>query len=219
MTLSKRNKRHNSSSFGRSRSFSDYHRKYGNKSPGKVVIIVCEGKETEPNYFNALRQKFRLSTLNIKVVLGQGAPMSLVTRAVVEKKKQDADEVWCVLDTENPNENPALVTAITEANRARINLALSNPSFEYWYFIHFEQSSRPFANGQEMKNALKVHIPDYEESANVFSLLDDLTPIALLNAETLREHSPDNWSVFPNPSTAVDKLVQIIIEMGQIKRY
>jgi len=109
--------------------------------------------------------------------------------------------------------------AIEKARKFKINLAISNPSFEYWYYIHFDNSSRPFANGQEMKRELKVHIPHYDESMNVFLILDSLTSIAMKNAENLRKCSPESWDIFPNPSTEVDKLVQEIIEMGQIKRY
>jgi hypothetical protein len=216
--LSKRSKDHK---FGQARSLVDYRRRQGRKSPGKVVVIVCEGKETEPNYFESLRQKFRLSTLNIRVVSGKGSPARIVDCAIAEKRKlgEPTDEVWCVFDTENPNENPTLKDAIEKAKKTKLNLAISNPSFEYWYFIHFECSSRPFANGQEMKRVLKTHIPDYEESANVFPKVDNLTLTAIKNAEKLRKQSHRSWELFPNPSTSVDKLVQEINEIGQTKRY
>lgn len=214
-------KKANHESFGQPRSINDYRRNRGIRSPGKVIVIVCEGQETEPNYFGALRQKFRLSTLNVKVVADQGAPISVVNCAIDEKKKIDepTDEVWCIFDTENPNENPSLRVAIDKARKARINLAISNPAFEYWYFIHFEQSNRPFANGQAMKRALKTHIPDYDENANVFSILDERTQMAMDNAEVLRKRSSESWDIFPNPSTGVDKLVTEIIEMASQKRY
>jgi hypothetical protein len=223
MTLSKRNKKKHDSnySFGRPRSLDDYRRRQGRISPGKVIVIVCEGKETEPNYFGALRQKFRLSTLEIKVVSGKGAPIKVVECAVDEKRKLDEtqDEVWCVLDTENPNENSTLRTAIEKARKSKINLAISNPCFEYWYFIHFESSSRPFSNGQEMKQALKGHISDYDESLNVFLRIDSFTLVAIRNAESLRGRSQESWDTFPNPSTGVDILVQEIIKIGKVRRY
>jgi hypothetical protein len=219
--VSKKARKADDFGFGRSRSINDYRRNQGSKSPRKMVIIVCEGRETEPNYFSAVRQKFRLSTLNVKVVADQGAPISVVNSAIDEKKKVDepTDEIWCIFDTENPNENPSLHAAIEKARKARINLAISNPSFEYWYFIHFSQSSRPFANGKEMKRALKVHIQNYDESTNVFPLLDEHTQTAIDNAEVLRQRSADGWDTFPNPSTGVDKLVAEIIEMASQKRY
>jgi hypothetical protein len=219
--VSKKAKKTNEFGFGRAHPLNDYRRIKGRKSPGKVIVIVCEGQETEPNYFEALRQKYRLRTLNVRVVSGKGAPISVVNRAVDEKKKIDdpADEVWCVFDTENPNENPSLKTAIEKAKKAKLNLAVSNPAFEYWYFIHFDPSSRPFANGQGMKRALKVYIPDYSENANVFPKLDKLTPIAIKNAENLRRLSLESWDIFPDPSTGIDKLVAEIIEMAHEKRY
>jgi hypothetical protein len=205
-------------SFGRSRSIRGYRRIHGHKPPGKVVAIVCEGRETEPKYFCALRQKFRLSTLNIRIIPGKGAPISVVNSAIDEKKKQEADEVWGVLDTECLSENPSLNAAIAKARKAKVNLAISNPSFEYWYFIHFDTSSRPFSSGQEMKKALRTYISNYEESTDVFTILDGLTSQAIKNAEILRQRSYESWDTFPNPSTSVDKLVQEIIEMGKAMR-
>jgi len=219
--LSKKGKTHGKSSFGQARSKNDFRRRQGQKAPGKVVIIVCEGKETEPNYFESLRQKFRLSTLSVKVVSGKGAPISVVNCGIEEKRKieEPTDEIWCVIDTEDPHKNSSLFPAIEKAKREKICLAISNPSFEYWYLIHFECSNRPFANGQEMKRSLKAHIPAYEENLDVFPMLDNLTSTALLNAEKLRKRSSENWNTFPNPSTHVDKLVQEIINMGKPKRY
>ncbi|RJP52704.1 MAG: RloB domain-containing protein [Anaerolineaceae bacterium] len=221
LALSKKAKKHGKSTFGQARSKNDFQRRQGQKPPGKVVIIVCEGKETEPNYFEALRQKFRLSTLNVRLVPGKGAPINVVDYGIEEKRKieEPTDEIWCVLDTEAPDKNSSLLPAIEKAKKANLNLAISNPSFEYWYFIHFECSNRPFANGQEMKRKIKSYIPDYNESMNVFPVLDSLTPEAIKNADKLRKRSQESWDVFPNPSTGVDKLVQEIIEMGQTKRY
>jgi len=51
--LSKKSKTHSKSSFGQARSKNDFRRRQGQKAPGKVMIIVCEGKETEPNYFGS----------------------------------------------------------------------------------------------------------------------------------------------------------------------
>jgi hypothetical protein len=219
--LSKKGKKRGANSFGRARSINDYHRRPGHKSPEKVIVIVCEGEQTEPNYFRALRQKFRLSNVNVQVVPGKGAPINVVKCAIDEKKKLDepTDEVWCVLDTENPINNATLIVAIEKAKKNQINLAISNPSFEYWYFIHFEDSSRPFANGQDMKRALKTHIPNYDEKMSIFPTLDSLTSIAMGNAEKLRRRSPESWDVFPNPSTGIDKLVQEILAMGQTRKY
>ena len=41
-------------------------RKKAMKDPYDVVLIVCEGKKTEPNYFSEMKKAFRLSNANIK---------------------------------------------------------------------------------------------------------------------------------------------------------
>ena len=36
-------------------------------SPYDVVLIVCEGEKTEPNYFEELKDAFRLNNANVKI--------------------------------------------------------------------------------------------------------------------------------------------------------
>jgi len=40
------------------------------REPYDVVLIVCEGDKTEPNYFKELRDAFKLSTANIRIAGG-----------------------------------------------------------------------------------------------------------------------------------------------------
>jgi len=57
------------------------------KAPYDIVLIVCEGEKTEPNYFNELKKAFRLSNTNIKIV-GRGAdPLSVVNFASNQQQR------------------------------------------------------------------------------------------------------------------------------------
>jgi len=80
------------------------------KDEKQKILIVCEGKNTEPSYF----KKFKLSTATIKVV-GEGYnTLSLVNRAIQLSKKEDYDQVWCVFDKDdfsNKNFNSAIFKA------------------------------------------------------------------------------------------------------------
>jgi hypothetical protein len=114
-------------------------RRAGNKGrPKDTFLIVCEGKETEPNYFKA----FRLSSAKI-YVFGFGFNTdSLVEEVVKQKKKASSfgvkfDQVWCVLDKDSfPAQN--LNRALQLAKNNDIHVAYSNQSFELWYLLHFD---------------------------------------------------------------------------------
>lgn len=98
-----------------------------------TILIVCEGENTEPSYFS----QFRLSTATIKPI-GEGYnTISLVNRASELAKEKDYEQVWCVFDKDdfdNNDFNNAIVTAEVQ----NFGVAYSNQAFEYWIILHFE---------------------------------------------------------------------------------
>ena len=103
------------------------------KEEKERFLIVCEGKNTEPSYFN----KFRLSTATIKSV-GEGYnTLTLVERAKKLSEEDEYDQVWCVFDKDDfPNQN--FNGAIHKAEGLGLKVAYSNQAFEYWLLLHFE---------------------------------------------------------------------------------
>lgn len=60
------------------------------------ILIVCEGENTEPSYFN----QFRITSAKVKSV-GEGYnTISLVNRALELARQGNYDRVWCVFDKE-----------------------------------------------------------------------------------------------------------------------
>jgi hypothetical protein len=219
MAGSKSTKRHHERNIG------SYDRKAGKHPPNKSILIVCEGKETEPNYFTALRNYLRLSTVEVMVINDGGAPISIVnmaTRLVNRRKKEvrkkekqsQIDIVWCVFDCENPNLNTTLNVAVNKADSLNYRLAVSNPAFEFWYILHFINTTRPFNNGKEVKEFLKIYIPNYCESLPVFTQILINVNTAINNSTQSLKNHPDGNNRFPNPSTFVHLLVVELLEMS-----
>jgi hypothetical protein len=130
---------------------------------------------------------YRLSTVDVKIY-GEGAgPLEVVQRAITlsaerrraAKRDRSAlppyEEAWCVFDREAANEPRGFRDAMQLAARHKIRLAISNPSFEYWYMLHYVDSNRPFNNGQELKAELRRYIAGYTEAMDVFHLLRERT--------------------------------------------
>lgn len=88
-------------------------RRQAMKAPYDVVLIVCEGGKTEPNYFNELKKAFRLSNANIKVC-GRGAdPLSVVNFAIETfREEPEFDRVYCVFDRDRHTTYPAALDKI-----------------------------------------------------------------------------------------------------------
>jgi len=97
-----------------------------------TILIVCEGENTEPSYFN----QFKLSSATVKSV-GEGYnTVSLVNRAIQLANEKNYEQVWCVFDKDDFSEND-FNNAIQIAKANNFGLAYSNQAFEYWLILHF----------------------------------------------------------------------------------
>ncbi len=126
----------------------------------KRFLIVCEGKNTEPSYFNG----FKLKTATIKAI-GEGYNTgALVERAIAiaseeNLKGNDYDEIWCVFDKDDfPNAD--FNNAIEKAANAGMQIAYSNQSFEYWLFLHFNDHQGGKLNRKLCCKKLNQHLKE-----------------------------------------------------------
>ncbi len=106
------------------------------------LLIVCEGKNTEPSYFKQFRYPATIETIDIE---GTGYnTVSLVEYA--EKRKKESKylkhKVWCVFDADpkphDPNQLVHFNNAIKKAEALGYHVAYSHQAFEYWLILHFE---------------------------------------------------------------------------------
>jgi hypothetical protein len=136
----------------------------------RPISIVCEG-DLETFYFKALdaERKRRLDgggNLHFKITRNGGkGPASNVQRAIDEVRRE-RNQVWCVMDVENPNSN-ALQTAIVRAEARGIRLALTNPSFDAWALAHLES-----IKNTKLKTAKDFKDELHERIGRPFSLKD-----------------------------------------------
>ncbi len=218
----------------RLRSPDSYSRSAGQRRPRQCVLIVCEGVKTEPLYFEALRVQLGLTMVEVEIE-GEGeVSITVVEHALAnrEQRKREVkkakpmelwakppfDEVWCVFDVEGVTENKqSLHRAVDKAKANNLNLAVSNPAFEYWYLLHFKSTTQPFADASEVKTALRKVMPDYEKNQNILPKIYDRTNEAISRAKEVARHAPPN-DPFPNPSTSVFKLVESLQAMSSRAR-
>ena len=178
------------------------------------VLIVCEGKKTEPKYLRDLVDRCRLSNADV-VIAGSGSePRRVVATAkTLEKKERQIGNpyyvVYCVFDRD---QHAHFDSASQEARDARLKLARSWPCFEYWLVLHFVYRRRPYARSgnrsaaQNCVRDLKKHLHDYTKGmAGVYHQLEDLLETAKSNAK--RALSDAAATERPNPSTEVHRLV------------
>ena len=189
------------------------------RKPEEVVLIVCEGNKSEPVYFESLCSKLGLKSRTVHAVEIHGAggvPMTVVNEAIRlrDERKQLArknaglayDHVWAVFDKNgHPNVNQAKQIARDEG----ISVAFSAPCFEFWFLLHFERSSSPFADCAEAIRQLKSFAPEYRKGLVPFEVgHNEILKNAMDGATWLRDQNNEE------PYTDVDKLVKVLIDIA-----
>lgn len=194
---------------------SDYRRREATRVIRDRFLIVCEGAQTEPNYFRA----FPVHTDLVEVdVAGVGAnTRSLVEEAIRRKDNATREgkpynQVWCVFDRDVfPAANFNEAFRLARANGMRT--AYSNQCFELWYFLHFhfnDAALHRHAYGQKLTGLIGKK---YEKNdAGMYALLQGKQATAIRNArKLLTRYFPCNPEK-DDPSTTVHLLVEALNE-------
>jgi len=149
-------------------------------SEPKEVLIVCEGKGTEVDYFNEFQRFFKISTITLKVIGTGYNTVSLVEKTEELAQKANYEQIWCVFDKDDfTNEN--FNNAIKKAESLGFGVAYSNQSFEYWLLLHFiEHNGNPLDRKYYYK-MLKQYLIGYSKknkhiSQKFFEILQAIDP-------------------------------------------
>ena len=169
-----------------------------------VILIVTEGSQTEPKYFEHYRS--RQTNIDIRVVGsrtkgGETDYLGLIRKAVEYQSKNqisasNGDAVWVVADGDVNYNNPDPIAAKdTLLSRARkladakgIHIAISNPCFELWFICHYTSSPRRYASSSELVKDMDRYIKGYAKSLDgIHKLIKDNIESAIRNAENLEK--------------------------------
>ncbi|MBA5248988.1 MAG: RloB domain-containing protein [Gammaproteobacteria bacterium] len=168
------------------------------------VLIVCEGSKTEINYFNGLIDHLKLSTVNIRILdIRQTTPDSLFRKAKelyqdAKRKGNSYDKVYCIFDKDSHARYKETKDNIEQTSNFYV--AFSEPCFEYWLLLHYENTTKPFTCFDQLRHdkLFKKNFSNYEKNEqNIFAILKEQLPTACQNAKD-------------NPHTNVNELVEYL---------
>ena len=190
-------------------------KKTGTKEQLPIILIVCEGERTEPNYFN----QFEVTNIKIESRGIGDNTKRLVEYAINESQTNDYDQVWCVFDRDSfPKDN--FNSAVQSAQNNNFGIAYSNESFELWYILHFEYLNSQITRDQYIKKLNNIFkskkdegFPDsYKKNdPNIYRILKPYQHVALKNAQNLSNNYESELipsSATQCPVTYVYKLVE-----------
>lgn len=192
------------------------------RAPYAKVLIVCEGKKTEPNYFNELKQHYKIPSANI-VITGdcRSDPLSIVNHAKkLYAEQQDLgdafDQIYCDFDRDTHSNYADAVRAIDAVKRrAPFHAIRSVPCFEYWLLLHYHYTTKPYYETdkkspcEQVLADLRANYHGYKKgSTGTFGhLLSRLEEAKVNAAQSLKAATAQGTA---NPSTQIQELVAFL---------
>lgn len=182
----------------------------------KSFLILCEGQNTEPTYFNA----FRLQTATVRALSVTSGDAGAVVRAAIKRRQVEIDKgntfdhYWVVFDKDQ-TDTQTFNDAIKVAQQSGFRVAYSNQAFELWFLLHFDYLTGPLHRRHyaDRLTALLnfVYNKDIVTTAKVVKVLLDRQPKAIEHAHRLLMHHETTTPRNPateESSTTVHLLVE-----------
>jgi hypothetical protein len=192
------------------------------REPRRRFTLFCEGKNTEPLYFNALRVRLAHALIEIRINKAAGVPYTIAeqavqlakeTRCANRRRKRDSyeerDQIWAIFDRD---EHPRYEEAVALCVASGVHIARSNPCFEIWLILHEQDYDKPDGR-QAIQDYLRALRPEYDpnkgKAPNCSELLSRVAE-AERRAETQLMRRESEGSPFGSPSTTVFRLTRNI---------
>jgi hypothetical protein len=142
-----------------------FQRPLGHRRYRTLFIIAVEGLKTEQHYFHMLQ--CQQSVVHVKCLKGTKAssPPQVLKRMEDHLRRnalRSSDEAWLVVDKDQWEEEQLGQLYAWSQSRANYGFAVSNPKFEYWLLLHFEDGAG-IASSRDCSDRLRRHLPDYDK--------------------------------------------------------
>ena len=138
----------------------------GQRPYRRVFTIATEGAKTEPSYFRMFDGR---SGIQIEFVpTGCGSSPDRVLAAMKRFLRANpptaGDEAWIVVDRDQWTDEQLSAVHAWSLESVGRGLAVSNPKFEYWLLLHFEDGN-DIAGARQCQQRLERHLPNYQKAA------------------------------------------------------
>lgn len=188
-------------------------RPVGGREFRKYYLLATEGSVTEPEYFDKIN---RLNaTIKIQCIRrshGRSAPRYVLEdmkRYLKDNAITENYEAWLIIDRDRWQQEDILELHSWANSRNEYNLSISNPDFEYWILLHYEDGTN--CPGKVAINSkLEKHIPNYDKHVNNINFKEDMISDAIRRG---RQRDTTPTDVFPHcPGSRVYLLVEALLK-------
>lgn len=185
-----------------------FKRELGDRRYKKLYLLATEGTETEPQYFSMFNDDQNIFKVKcLKCRHGSAPPKILSELKKSLHELNDGDEAWVVVDKDQWTEEQLQLLYDWSCEKEQYGFALSNPKFEYWLLLHFEDG-HGVGNSKECTQRLKQHLPNYSKGKLELSKINPGIADAIERAKRKDNPQCQKWPQITG--TTVYRLVEKI---------
>lgn len=185
----------------------------GFKSYNKFFLLSVEGDKTEKQYFELFNRGSTVVHVECLKSGRKSAPEMVLKRMVKRLKEygiKESDEAWLVVDKDQWTDQQISELYLWSEEAPNYALALSNPKFEYWLLLHFEDP-KGIESSRDCSQRLARHIVKYDKKLDIRKFSKEMVEDAISRARK-RDNPPcKRWP--ENVGTTVYRLVENILQV------
>lgn len=194
--------------------------------PKVKLVVFCEGANTEPQYLKDFAFAWGNRLVHVHPIPAAGVPLTLIRSACDEKKRLDRQaakeddsfsshfQVWGLFDVDD---HPNISQAKNLATARGIRICISNPCFDLWGILHYQQHDAEEHRHLIQKRLAKLmtsYDPKGSKEFNYEEIHGSYAKAKTHAKELLRRRS-EEANAGGNPSTNVYELLDLIILYGK----
>ena len=190
----------------------EFRRRPADRPYRKLFLISAEGDKTEPFYFSLFNNQ--KTTIQVECLKGgtRSSPAAVLKRMkkrIKDKGIRSDDEAWLVVDKDQWTDEQLeeLYAWAKEPNNR--GFALSNPKFEFWLLLHFEDGKNIIS--RNCMDRLRQHLPEYDKGFDARKITQPMIADAVRRAKQRDNPLCANWP--QTTGTTVYRLVEKLISI------
>ena len=161
----------------------------------KRIIIATEGMNTEPSYFSHLNNLPGPLRVNVIPRTTHSSPPQVLEELIkyLEGNIHDNDEYWLVLDVDYWTQTQKqFIEDWCLESPDQNNLVVSNPCFELWLILHFEESP-DFKRSRSCKQYYKKNYGEINTIDDFEFIQSNDVKSAITRAENRDDSGDSKW--------------------------
>jgi len=184
----------------------------GTRRYRKVFVIATEGAKTEQQYFSLFNND--KTSIQIKCLSNKkhkSSPkqvLSQMKKHLKDSELRKEDQAWLVVDKDDWDDADLNLLYQWSQQKEQYGLALSNPMFEYWLTLHFDDGN-DISTSRDCKARIKQHIQEYDKNLNLRIFTPENIQAAIQRAKVKDRPPCQDWP--RQTGTTVYRLITSIL--------